>query len=885
MLLVEQVVAFCVRHAKAVIAAGLAAAAAALMFTATHFDMNSDSGKLISADLPWQKTMARFDTLFPQRNNLILVVIDSNAADRSNAAANALAAKLKANTGMFPAVWRPDGGPYFEKNGLLLLPEPCVKDAMDKLAQAQPFLGSLSTDPSLRGVMASMSTMLMGVKTGQAKLADIDTPMNAFAGTLQTVNAGKPDYLSWQSMFAAGETAKNDCSFARTRTFIEVQPTLDYSSLMPGEKAEEAIRAAARQLKLTADRGVSVRLTGPVPLSDEEFATISENGPLMGLAMFLAITFCLWLAVHSARIIACILLTLGVGLVTTTALGLMLVQKFNIISIAFIALFVGLGVDFAIQYAVRYRAERFAVGDLSRALSGAGRSVGIPLALAAAATAAGFFSFIPTDYVGVAELGIIAGLGMVVAFGLAVSFLPALIKLVKPAGEPEHIGFAEFAPIDQYLRDNRRKVLTWGAAIGAVCVIGQIVFPPQFDANPLHLRSPKVESMATLNDLFEDPDTSPNTIDVLAPSLKAADRLAAEIVANDEREAKRTGRKPLIGMALTLSSFIPEDQDKKLALIQDTAFLLDTTLNPFEVKPPPSDAETVAALKKAARELHEAAAAAKKPGETNADSKARADAVRLADALDVLAAAPPAGRAAAAEALIPGLDNLLASLRSALQAAPVDIKTMPPELIAEWVAKDGTARIQVMPKSKAHDNKSMKRFSKAVTMTAADATGTPITIEESGRTIVTAFSQAGVWSFIAISILLALVLKRRRDVAVTVIPLLLTAALTLATCRIIGLQLNFANIIALPLLFGIGVAFNIYFVVAWRAGAQNLLQSPLTRAVLFSALTTASGFGALILSSHPGTASMGILLMISLFWVLATTLFFLPALLGPPPEQ
>jgi hypothetical protein len=119
----------------------------------------------------------------------------------------------------------------------------------------------------------------------------------------------------------------------------------------------------------------------------------------------------------------------------------------------------------------------------------------------------------------------------------------------------------------------------------------------------------------------------------------------------------------------------------------------------------------------------------------------------------------------------------------------------------------------------------------------------------------------------------------------TLAPLILAGLLTVGTCVALGLELNFANIIALPLLLGIGVAFNIYFVVAWRAGAKNFLQSSLTRAVIFSAATTASSFGTLWLSRHPGTASMGELLMISLFWTLVTTLFVSPALLGPPPHH
>jgi hopanoid biosynthesis associated RND transporter like protein HpnN len=875
MWIIEKIVAFCCRHARAVVAAGFIAALGGFLYTATHFAMNTDSSTLISPDLPWRKTMARFDTLFPQRDNLILVVIDGTTAERANAAADTLMNKLAASPKQFPAVRRPDGGPFFEKNGLLFLPESCVKDMMDKLVQAQPFLGALAGDPSLRGVMDSLSTALTGVAHGQAKLSEIDAPMTAFAGTLEKTNKGQNAYLNWRELFASQPGTGEKCSFTRPRTFIEVQPTLNFNDITPGADAEQAIRNTAKELKLTPENGVRVRLTGPVPLSDEEFGSLKERADIMGIAMFLAVTLCLWLAVRSIRIIFCILVTLGTGLIATMALGLATVHVFNIISIAFIALFVGLGVDFAIQFSVRYRAERHAVGDLTKALSCAGRGVGVPLALAAAATAAGFFSFLPTDYVGVAELGLIAGIGMIVAFILAITFLPALITIVKPPGEAERVGFAFLAPVDRYLVEHRRKVIWWGAIAGVVSIVVLSVFRLlTFDFNPLDLRDPHTESMSTLSDLMKDPDTSPNTIDVLAPNLAAADKLA-----------ERISKQPLVGQVLTLNTFIPPEQDKKLAMIQDTSFLLDATLNPIGAKTAPNDAETVASIKAAAKALRQAATT-KAPKKLPAVEKtARADALRLASALDTLAAKPETFRQAASNALVPGLDTLLNELRNALQAGPVNIKTMPPAMVSDWVAKDGTARIQVSPKSNASDNKSLKRFSKDVQAITPDATGTPIIIQESGQTIVRAFVEAGVWSFIAISILLALVLRRHHDVFMTILPLVLTAILTLATCGLIGLELNFANIIALPLLFGIGVAFNIYFVVAWRAGAKNLLTSSLTRAVIFSAMTTASGFGSLWISSHPGTASMGEMLIISLAWTLFTTLFFLPALLGPPPPK
>jgi predicted RND superfamily exporter protein len=165
---------------------------------------------------------------------------------------------------------------------------------------------------------------------------------------------------------------------------------------------------------------------------------------------------------------------------------------------------------------------------------------------------------------------------------------------------------------------------------------------------------------------------------------------------------------------------------------------------------------------------------------------------------------------------------------------------------------------------------------------APDASGPPISIQEGGRTVSNAFVQAGLLSLVTIFVLLIITLRNLREVAFTLAPIVVAGFLTLGSCVLINQPINFANIIAFPLLFGVGVAFSIYFVLAWRAGQTNLLQSSLARAVFFSALTTGAAFGSLIFASHPGTASMGKILMISLFWILVAALIFEPALLGPP---
>jgi hypothetical protein len=256
---------------------------------------------------------------------------------------------------------------------------------------------------------------------------------------------------------------------------------------------------------------------------------------------------------------------------------------------------------------------------------------------------------------------------------------------------------------------------------------------------------------------------------------------------------------------------------------------------------------------------------------------------RFAIALERLDAAPPEVRAAVTAALVTPLNILLNQVRTLLTAVPVTLETLPKDIVADWLTPDNRMRIQVFPRVAQDDADALLGFSKAVQAIAPDATGTPISIHAAGESILTAFLQAGAFSAVTITILLGIALRRVRDVVLTMLPVFLSGMLTFAFCAVLGLPLNFTNIIALPLLFGVGVAFNIYFVVAWRAGETAPLQSSLMKAVLFSALTTATAFGALWLSGHPGTASMGRLLMISLGWELVVTLLFRPALLAHPP--
>lgn len=837
-----------------------AACALAITYTARNFAMTSDSLELISPDVPWRRNKARFDKAFPAHNDLIVVVVDGATPELAESGAAKLAARLSIRADLFRSVRRPDHGRFFEQSGILLLSVAEVSALMDQLIAAQPFLGPLAQDPSLRGVMSSLATALLGVEQGQTRLESLGRAVHALAESLEGVLAGRPTFFSWQTLISSDQSA----GARQRRHVILVQPKLDNTVLTPGMPASDAIRQAARDLRLDPENGVRVRLTGSVVLADEEFASLAEHVGSMTAATALAVLLMLWLAVRSAAIIAAILLTTFAGLVITTGLGLLVIGRFNLISVAFIPLFVGLGIDFAIQFSMRFRAERLHQLTIKDALIATGSKVGSSLALAACAIAVGFFAFLPTTYRGASELGLVAGVGMVVAFLLSVTLLPALLLLARPRLGPGPVGFSRLAPIDRYLASHRKFVLATGSAAAAICLA--LLPLLRFDFNPLHLRDPGRESVSTLAELASDPDRTPNTIDIMTPSLSAADALA-----------ERLSRLPEVAHAMTLSNFIPNQQPDKLALIEDASTLLDLTLNPVEVLPAPSDTETRESLIRTADALKRAAG--------SATTSATIDARRLSSVLATLAAGTPELRHRASETLIAPLSTMLDQLRAMLHARPVTRNTLPPDLTQDWVATDGHARVQVFPRGDSNDNQTLRRFAQAVQAVAPDATGAPISTQQAARIVVNAFIQAGTGSFLAIVFLLAFVLRRIRDVLLTLTPVALAGLLTLASCVLMEQPLNFANIIALPLLFGIGVAFSIYFTMAWRSGQAILLQSSLTRAILFSALTTATAFGSLLLSSHPGTASLGRLLVISLGWTLAAILLFEPALLGPPARR
>ncbi len=847
------IVDFCLRRRWLIVFASLLILAGSSVYEARNFALNTDINSLLSPDLPWRQGEAAYEKAFPQLVHSTIAVVTAPTPEFAGAAAASLVAQLKPQTNAFHSVSAAEGDEFFARNGLLYLSPDELSARLDKLRQAVPLIRVLASDQSLRGLSRVLGMGLQGVAVHRFSLDTMAPPLNRVTDTLDGMLAGKKATFSWQEM-VNGAASREDLN-----RIIAIYPVLNYAALEPGQAAAAAIHKTAAAAQLDSRYDATVRLTGPVPLADAQFATLQQDVWINAIITAAIILIVLYLALRSVRIVLAVIVTIFIGLAATAALGLLLVGAFNPISVAFAMLFVGLGADFAIQFSVRYRQQRYELHELAPSLVDGARYVGMPLTLAALAAAAGFLSFVPTSYRGVAELGLIAGVGMIVAYVGAMTLLPTLLDLFKPGPEPHPICQPRLAGADHFLQRHRIVIVTVTALVVLAALPSLAWLKFNFDPNSLQV--PNTEAASTLRQLSGDPRISFQAADVLTAPADAA------------ALAKNGAALPEVGSTKTLDSFVPTDQRGKLAIIASAAEAIKPALRETPA-PAASDADNVAALKGVVKQLRDTAGEASGPGAGAAN--------RLAKDLEALAVAAPNVRQQAQAVFIAPLQINLQQIAQSLHPQEVTRTNLPGDLVRQWQAPNGDVRTEIVPKGNAAESTTVSNFARAVLAVAPNATGPAIEIYEWGKTVTGAFIKAGVIAICSIAVILFVALRRIRDVLLTLIPLWVAAAATLEICALTGFALNYANIIALPALLGVGVAFKIYYVTAWRRGEYNFLESTLTHAVFYSAVMTATAFGSLWFSAHPGISSMGKLLALSLACTLASAALFQPALMGPP---
>ena len=848
-------------HSFPVLLFSFLATVGVLVYTANHFRINTELTDMISDKLPYRKLEKEFKRAFPQFKETIVVVIDADTPEAARLYRDKLTERLKKTRGLFKEIYAPGSGDFFERNGLLYLSVKNLEDLSEKLASAQPLLGLLSKDLTLRGLFSVIDKIVNqeGDIEQKTKLVPF---LDRLAQTIESSAANLPRPVSWQKLIL-GDAVAADAS----RQFIILDPVSNNAAFSGGEAAIKAIYRIRDEFGLREASGVKIRLTGDLVLNYENLRTLSKGMGLTTLISFLLVAVAIMIGLGSGRLVLASLITLLMGFIWTLGFAIFFVGHLNLISVAFGVLFIGLGIDYGIQYCIRYRELRASGLGHHEATVGTAKGLGVSLLVCTGAAAIGFYSFLPTPYTGVSELGLIAGTGMLFNLISTLTVLPALLTLFPPK-KAAIKDFVADRPLYRVPYRYAKAIVAGAVAIG----IGATFFLPKlyFDYNPLNLYDPQCEAVLTIKELFKCEMTCPWTISVLARNSKEAKEMAGRLKGLKE-----------VQEAITFASFIPEDQHSKLAILSDIALFMPPGLEMLKTQKL-SYEKKVASLESLDSSLKKVLITA--PEKDGAYATSVSHLLRSLERFKKALTHPKNGKEALDQLeqnFLSYLPNLFHDLMISLRASAVKETDLPQELRSRYVTPDGRYRVEVFPQENILEPDSLKRFVDAVSALAPNSTDTPVTIREAGNAVVRSFLLATLYALLAISLFMLIELKSVSDTVLVLLPLALSLLITCTASAIFDIPFNFANVIVIPLLLGSGVE-GIYLIHRFRTDpppSGNMLETSTARALFFSTLTTILSFSTLSFSSHQGMASMGKLLTICIASLMVTTLIFLPALL------
>ncbi len=822
-----------------------------------HLTVNTNTAEMLSPDLPFQQNQRRIDQAFPQDAYTTLFVIDANSPEEATQNATKLVNLLRAKPDHFSSVYIPTDNDFFRKQALLYLETPDLETVAKQLTDAQPFIGHLAQNYSLDGLLDIVQQALN--EKENALPMDLNPLLLAVDNTINAQINNKSSSLSWQTLLA-----NNKLSDDAKRVLIVAKPVVHFDEMLPMDAAQTTARETAQKI-MNENPTVRVRITGESALEHEELESVSNSATFAGIASLVLVFLVQWVGFHSLRLLVITYIVLIMGLILTAGFAAITVGHLNVISIAFASLYIGLGVDYAVHICLYYRERKARGYSNMEAIHHSMKGVGSSLFLCALTTALGFLAFIPTDYAGVSELGIISGGGIFIGLIISLTVLPALLCIL-PVNNPQPIK-SRFAP--QFIVTfpfhyaKSIRVISILLAIGACCILTKLTF----DANPINLRDPKSESVSTIKDLLKSKNDSPFAVTGLVPNLDDANALAVKMKAL-----------PAVHETITLSSFVAENQDEKLAIIDDLNLMLGNQLENFNVTLPENH-EQRAALVKFNENLKRAIAdkTPNAPIETLEKLQNHVEILLLAHSDE------PELYAQLEKNMLGLLPYTLERLRTSLSATAFDLQTIPDELRSHWVSKNGFYKVLITPVKDQNIEVNMKEFVAQIKSVDDAVSGLPIANEAGGDAVVKAFLQAFGGAFSAITLLLWAIYRRFTHMALVIAPLMLAALLTGATNVLLDNPFNFANVIALPLLLGMGIDSSILIMHRLHFNLnedENLLHSSTTRGIIFSSITTLCSFSSLSFTNHQGMASMGLLLSIGLFFTVICSLIVLPAWSG-----
>lgn len=847
-------------NAAAVLVALTVGTVLALWVAVERFSINGDLGDLIDQNAPWRADFDRYETAFPDRVNTLVVLVRGTSYFDVERTTRRIERLMRADGEHFRAVYAAGVDPFFRDHALLYLDTAALDDLIDRLAQAQPLLAAVSEDPSLRGLLARVAQAVSTATPGlaDAPVGELHTQrvLDLLEQSADAMLDGSDPTIIWTDELLGDGSAVVRIINAKSALSPERGAELGNAEVVA------AMRGLLAGIALPA--GVSVELTGEIALAHEEIAAATGGVQTAGWLSVLLLLTVLVIGVRSAKIILGTFALLFAGVIWTSAFAMLAVGEYNTLSIVFLVMFFGLGVDFAVHFSLRYQeAINYRLDDASSspavaqqqrqiiagALQATVHSVGKPICLCALTTAIAFLGFWPTSYQGLADLGVISAGGMVIAGFLTFTLLPAYYQVV---GKIRHHN-TELTSSTRLVRQLTR----WRRGVMLLLVVGFVVAAvtareSYFDYSVLALRDDRSESMQALRTLQREGLVTDYSLSVLTSDPQAPDALS---------------ELPEVAGVVAAADYLPANQHVKLDLLQDALDIFWDLLEDSRAQAPPSSRETMRAVESLGVALE--------------TQDAQRYAGLIADLTDIAAAGEQTLNVWE-RAVLGNLQEELAWLRRALQVNKLAFEDLPAAVRAQLRSPAGDYLLQINPAEDLSNTQSLNRFIESVRAQIPTATGRPVIEWGVGRIVVEAFVTATAIALAGVLLILLLRYRRIMDAVVILIPLVVAIVFTLAAGVWLDRPLNMASVLVLPLIFGLGVDNGIHVVDRFHNSedVDRLIHSSTPRAVLLSTLTTIGAFASLMLSPHQGTASIGFLLTIAVSLVLLLTVFVLPVILS-----
>jgi len=837
-------------------------------YTVSHLSINTDTQDMIAPDAPFQQNLRNFEKAFSQDLHTLLLVVESDTPELTKAATKRLGRLLSADKANFESVYIPNENDFFHQNGLLYLDTNDLQTLSNNLSQAQPFIGRIAQEPNLTGFFSIFEDALSTSNKNQELPIDLPSLIDKVSLALHKSMNGENNLLSWETLIAEKKLSGQGTG----KGFINVSPRFDFTQIRPAENAIKAIRKAIAEIQQPDLPAVKVWVTGEPGLEDDELLGMSSGTFNASIFSIVLVFVILLIAYHTSILLTlATLFTLALGMVFCGAFAAISVKELNLISVAFAVSNIGLGVEYAIHFCLRYRDNLLHHVHREIAIRSTLISTSPSLILCAGTTAIGLYAFIPTDYKGVSELGLLAGTSLFICLLVTLTVLPALLRFIPVSVESEP---SSPHPLPMLAEKLAKLTLHYAKPIAvATCLVAALsvalVFKVKTDFNPINLRDPNTESVIAFKNLIKDPDTTPMTLTVLAADEQKARTIQQKLTALGS-----------VDKTVSLFDFKPSSQEEKLAMIEDMAMVLGSQAQGFPTLKPDND--PTPGVNRLILAIDNSL-----PDKTNAHeiSALKAFKQELQDILIELDARQQPSRRLFIEkiqtTLLGTLPNAMNELLVSLNAREVTLDDLPADTKERWLSKEGMYRIQIFPKKDLNDLNNLQQFITDVQSVAPETTDLPVIYWESMKEVVGAFQKAITIALITIALLLYAIRRNFTDTLLVMTPLILAGLFTMASTVLTNTPINYANIIALPLLLGLGVDNGIHMVEKLHhslSEKQNIYQSSTARAMFYGALTTASSFAGLAFSPHQGIASMGLIITMGIFWIMVCTFVILPAL-------